>query len=293
VQEVGTALKAGLFMLLIVALLLAPRGAPTAAITTPEGAAAVTVGGVIVAIRAIFGAYSGWNCCAYFCEEVRNPGSAIARGTFTGIVVVTVIYVLANIAYLAVLSPAEMAGSNLVAADAAAKVFGSSGGAIVTAVSLVSLVTVLNSVIMVYPRVAFGVGRDYGIPLLDRVAKNGTPQGALIATVVAGALLATAGVYEILLAFSMSLQVAMQMSVNAAALVMRRREPGLERPWKMPLFPLPALFALAVNTALFLAFVSEAPVTAAQAFALLGVLTGLAWLATRRGARSEAQAPKA
>ena len=62
---------------------------------------------------------------------------------------------------------------------------------------------------------------------------------------------------------------------------MRVREPGLERPWKMPLYPLPAVIALAINGVLFIAFVSEDAVTAAQAFAALGVVTLLGWLATR------------
>ena len=71
-------------------------------------ATALTLGGVIVSLRAIFGTYQGWNSAAYFCEEVRNPGSSIARATFSGIAVVAVIYVLANLAYMSVLSPAEM-----------------------------------------------------------------------------------------------------------------------------------------------------------------------------------------
>ncbi len=281
-QEVGSAVKAALFTALILALLFAPRGAPVASPASADTAAALTLGGVIVAMRAIFGAYAGWNSAAYFCEEVRNPGSAIARSTFSGIAVIALIYVLANLAYLSVLTPAEMATSNLVAADAAARVFGSAAGPVVTAVSLISLVTVLNAMVMVFPRVLFAVARDFSIPMLGRVAANGTPRLALVATVATAALLATIGVYDLLLAFSVSLLAAMGMMVNVAALVVRWREPALERPWRMPLFPLPALAALAINTALFLAFVSEDAWTAAQAFSTLAALTGLAWVFTRR-----------
>lgn len=235
-----------------------------------------------MALRAISGTYYGWNSASYFCEEVVDPGRTIARATFSGIAVVTVIYVLANLAYLNVLTPAEMAGSNLVAADAAGRVFGDVAGPIVTAISLVSLVTIINAMVMVFPRVLFAMAREYQISALTRVAANGTPRLALIATVLAGGLLATIGVYETLLTFSTSLLALMSVLVNAAVIVLRVREPNLERPWKMPLYPLPAIIALAINTTLFVIFVVEDPLTAGKAFGMLAVLIGLAWLLVRR-----------
>ena len=281
-QEIGSAVKAVLFLVLILALFFWPRSAPVASVVTPEAAAALTLGGVIVSLRAIFGTYQGWNSAAYFCEEVRDPGRDIARATFSGIAMVAAIYVLANLAYMSVLTPAEMAGSKLVAADAAARVFGPAAEPVVTAVSLISLVTVLNAMVMTFPRVLFGVSRAFNIPVFNRVAANGTPRAALFATVGLAALLASIGVYDLLLAFSVSLLAAMGMMANAAVIVMRVREPGLERPWKMPLYPLPAILALVINGVLWLAFVSEDPWTALQAFVALSALTLLAWLVMRR-----------
>jgi len=255
-QEIGSAVKAVLFLVLILALFFWPRSAPVASVVTPEAATAVTLGGVIVSLRAIFGTYQGWNSAAYFCEEVRDPGRDIARATFSGIAVV--------------------------AADAAARVFGPAAEPVVTAVSLISLVTVLNAMVMTFPRVLFGVSRAFNIPVFNRVAANGTPRAALFATVGLAALLASIGVYDLLLAFSVSLLAAMGMMANAAVIVMRVREPGLERPWKMPLYPFPAILALVINGVLWLAFVSEDPWTALQAFVALSALTALAWLVMRR-----------
>jgi len=281
-QEIGSALKAALFAVLIAGLFMAPRGVPVETVIAPTAAAALTFGGVVMALRAISGTYYGWNGAAYFCEEVVDPGRTIARATFSGIAVVTLIYVLANLAYLNVLTPAEMAGSNLVAADAAGQVFGLTAGPVVTAISLISLVTIINAMVMVFPRVLFAMAREYQVSALTRVAANGTPRLALIATVLAGGLLATIGVYETLLTFSTSLIALMGALVNAAVIVLRVREPGLERPWKMPLYPLPAIVALLINTALFVVFVGEDPVTAAKAFGSLAVLIALAWVITRR-----------
>jgi len=281
-QQIGSAIKAALFAVLIAGLFFAPRGAPVATVVEPGAVVALTFAGVVMALRAISGTYYGWNGAAYFCEEVRDPGRSIARATFSGLGVVTVIYVLANLAYLNVMTPAEMAGSNLVAADAAGRVFGSAAGPVVTAISLISLVTILNAMVMVFPRVLFAMAREYQIEALSRVAANGTPRLALIATVATGGLLATIGIYEVLLAFSTSLLALMGVAVNAAVIVMRMREPDLERPWKMPLYPLPAIIALVINATLFVVFVAEDPTTAAKAFGGLAVLVGLAWLLIRR-----------
>ena len=280
-QEIGSAIKALMFLALIGALMLAPRSAP---VETLHAGAPLTLLGLIVAFRAIAGTYTGWNAAAYFAEEVRDPGKTIVRATFSGIALVTVIYVLANAAYLMVLTPAEMAGNNLVAADAAARVFGPVADRIVTAISLISLVTILNAILMSQPRLVYAIARDAGIPGLSRVAANGSPQFALAFMVVAAGLLALVGVYEILLAFSAALTTAVAVCVNVAALWLRRKEPDLERPWRMPLFPLPALFSLLVNGAILAAFLYEAPVIAAQAYAGLIVLTALAYVITRRRA---------
>jgi APA family basic amino acid/polyamine antiporter len=271
-QEAGSALKALAYGTLIAALLLAPRGAPVSSVHLSPAVHAL---GLIAAVRAIVGAYSGWNSAAYFCEEVRDPGRALVRGTFMGIGAVIAVYVLMNVALLRVLTPAEMAGGNLVAADAAARVFGTSvlADRVVTAISLIAVVTITNALLMQLPRILFAIGRDAGAPLLSEVAANGTPRIALLSTGVIASLLATIGVYEILLSFSLSLVTAMSMCVNAAAIAVRLKEPGLARPYRMPLFPLPALFSLTVNSLLLAAFVYEDPVTSASAAGLLILIT--------------------
>lgn len=279
-QELVSAVKALIFIGLTIALLTAPRGAPVASAMSPE----MTAVGVIVAIRAIVGTYLGWENAAFYGEEIKDAGRAIARATFSGIALVTIIYVLVNIALLNVLTPAEMAGSTLVAADAAARVFGPSGETVMTAVSLISLLSIMNTCMMTFPRLIYAMARDAGIPYLSHVSPNGSPQFALGVMVAACAALSLIGVYAILLAFSTWLTTCVAAMVNLSAIVLRRAEPGLERPYRMPLFPLPAIFALLVNLGFLAAFLYESPGTVVQASALVLTLAGLAWLATRRSA---------
>lgn len=282
-QEIGSAVKALLFMLLIAILLLVPREAP---LQTVDASHAVTIGGVLLAIRAIVGTYAGWNGAAYFCEEVRDPGRSIVRATFFATGLVIAIYLLINLAFLRVMTPDEMARSTLVAADAASRAMGPAADTVVTALSLISLVTIANSLGMMYPRVLFALARDIGsVGPLVRVASNGTPRAALIVTMVSSATLASVGVYEVLLSFNLSLFAALSVIVNAAAIQMRRAEPDLERPYRMPLFPLPALVALAINAALLVAFVLDDWRTALGAFASLAVVV-IVLLALRGGNRA-------
>jgi APA family basic amino acid/polyamine antiporter len=180
-----------------------------------------------------------------------------------------------------------MAKSNLVLADAAGVVFGPLADTLITVISLISLATTQNTVVMMFPRVLYAIGRDAGGVLgLTRVTANGTPSTALMVTVVLSAVLASIGIYDILLALSASLLAAVSVVINLAVIRMRRSEPGLARPWRMPLFPLPALLALGVNAALLAAFVYEDPVTAVLGFAGLGMLVVPIYLAIRRRAQA-------
>lgn len=278
-QEAASAAKAVAFALLIAALIASPRGAPVQPAALPP---VVTLLGLIFVMRAIVSAYSGWNSAAYFVEEVTDPRRSIARATFSGIALVTVIYVLVNIALLSVLTPAEMAGASLVAADAAGRVFGPAGDTVVNVIALVSLLSILSMIVMIVPRILYAIAREAEVPYLSHVSPNGTPMVALAAMVGASALLAISGTFLFLLALSTWLTTSANIVVNLAALAVRQREPEPERPWRMPLYPFPATAALLINTALVGGFCYEEPVTSLQAAILLAAATALAWLSADR-----------
>lgn len=282
-QELGSVVKTALFVALIATLLFSPRGSPVPHPALPAG---FTVLGVVTALRAVTGTYNGWNGAAYFGEETVNPARTMTRATFTGIALVTGLYLLTNLAFLRVLSPAQMAGDNLVAASAMAKVFGARADFYVTAISTISLITVANMTIMMFTRVLFAIARDRQVPALSTVAASGTPRAALIVTAGAGAMLACIGAFDVLLALSTALYSAMLLSVNLAAIVLRRREPDLERPYRMPFFPLPALIAATGNAALLTAFTLDDPRAAAAGIGLMLAMTALIQLAVRTAGRA-------
>lgn len=279
-QNIGSALKA-LALLVIVALCFAAPG-PAATATGFTDHPALTIAGVAIALRAILNTYSGWNTCAYFCEEVQAPEKNLARATFSGIAVVTALYVLVNAGLLHALTVDQIAASTLPVADAVATVLGPRGGMITTAFAMISVAAIANLVVMTATRVAFGMARSGIMPsFLAHVAPTGTPRAALLASVVIAAALASTGAYIPLMAISATFIILINIAVDLAALGLRRSEPNLARPYRIPFFPLPPLMGIAINVVILIALLREDPANTFVGIATPFV-TALAYLAIHR-----------
>jgi basic amino acid/polyamine antiporter, APA family len=278
-QSVGNALKGLALLMLACALLLAPSVEAAPLEQVPPG---VTLLGAIAAMRAIYGTYGGWNAAAYFGEEVRQPERNLARALFSGIAIITVLYLLLNAALLHVLTIPELAASNLPVADAAARTFGLRGAIVVAIVAALAVATVANAQVMYVPRILFSMARD-GLVFerIARVSRSGTPTGATGLTLVLTITLAATGVYETLLAIYASLATLVAALVNAAAIRMRLRATSVPRGYRMPLFPIPAVVALLINISLGAAFFFENPKSGGYALLLLAGVLPVYWVVTR------------
>jgi APA family basic amino acid/polyamine antiporter len=277
-QTLFSAIKGAMLVGLIVAL-FAWRGETGAEVAAPVAVAGVpaTAVGVLAlagAMRAIVNTYSGWWSSAYFNEEVKQPRDLV-RATFGGILAITAIYVLVNAALLHVLSPVEMAATKLPAAAAATRALGPAGGMVMTAMAIFSVVAICNLVMMLVGRIGYGMARDRVLPrALMQVSAKGTPQVAMSVAAALAIVAALSGTYETLIALTVPISVAGIGVVDLAAIRLRRREPELERPFRMPLFPLPAVIGFLINTGLLVAMAVEDPahtVTGIGAAGALGI----------------------
>lgn len=263
----------GVVLLGFVVLLFAHPG--SAGPTTPmEGAgAAVGVAAIAAAMRVILSTYNGWQDAVYFCEELQNPERTLPRSMAIGIGGVALLYVLVNAALLHVLAPAQMASSTLPAADAARVVLGGNGEFALTVFGVLSVAAITNLMTMKSARLSFALARQQLLPAkLTHVATSGTPRPALTTSVLLSAAFAATGTYETLVATSVALTVSMFIIVNAAAIRLRRKEPELQRPFRMPLFPIPAVLAIGVNSALLAALIYDDPLHSLEGFALVAVI---------------------
>jgi APA family basic amino acid/polyamine antiporter len=260
-QSIGSAIKAiGLIVLVAALFIFKGKGAPMAAPPPP----AFSWVAAMLSLRAIYGAYGGWHAPVYFSEEVHEPERNVARATFAGIALVTTLYVLVNAAALYVLPIGVLAQSKLAMADAAKAVLGAGSGVVVTVLAVIAVATLVNLQMMEHVRTTFAMARMGVLPArLATVSKGGTPRFSLLVVlaatilIIAGADLAKGQLYEILLNLYAPFAMLVFLALATASLVLRRREPDLPRPWRMPLFPLPAILSALINLALLVLFLAS------------------------------------
>ena len=288
-QEGTTAVKFLAFLALVVAAFM-HGPAPTRGLPAAADARGLTLTGVIFALQAIVIAYGGWQSALYFTEEDRDPARHLPRAMVGGVVSVIVVYLLVNLALLNVLSIPELAKSTLPGADAAAIVAGDRGKQIITVLSVISLLPLLNAILMIGTRILYAMGRDGLVsPRTASVNPGGTPVVATVVTTGVAVLLIASGTFQNLIALA-SVFLAVNYCVCCLALVvLRRREPGLARPFRAWGYPWSAAVVVAGAVVFLAGVLVNDTASAVKAIGLLALgLAGRAALAVRSGKRQAA-----
>src|ERR1700736_849327 len=188
---------------------------------------------VVTALRAVFLTYDGWYSPIYMAEESTQPTLTLPRAIIGGTVLVAAIYVLINIAILRVLPLPVLAASKLPAADAARVVLPHGGAELVTVISLMTVLSLVNATLLMGPRVLLAIGRDgFFTQKADLVSAGGTPQVALGVRSAAAAALILSGTFEQIIAIAAVLFLLNYVSAYVALIVLRRREPAMSRPYR-------------------------------------------------------------
>jgi APA family basic amino acid/polyamine antiporter len=184
---------------------------------------------------------------SFVAGEIRDPKRNVVRALGLGTVTVAAVYLLANLAYVRVLSMSEIAASEHVGADAASRVLGAAGGTVVSLLILISVVGTLNGCFLTSPRVYFAQARD-GL-FFRRFAEvhpvHDTPGFAIVAQAAWSAVLLLTGSYESLIDYALFGIWIFYGLMIAAVIVLRRTRPDLPRPYRMWCYPVtPMLFLL-------------------------------------------------
>lgn len=234
----------GLCLVIAAGLLFAPDAT---ALPAAEGDRDGSLGLVMVFVLLTYG---GWNEAVYLTAEVRDAKRWMPRILTLSLVVIAALYVLANLAYLRVLGQGGMAGSDAVAADMMRAVFGGSGAVLMSAIVVVAALTSANATMITGARSVHAVGRDFrALSFFGRWDDgSGSPraamlvQGALSLALVALAATALDG-FRLAVEYTAPVFWLFFLLVGIALFVLRRREPGLPRPFRVPLYPaVPLLF---------------------------------------------------
>lgn len=235
--------------------------------------------GLALAFQAISFTYYGWEEPAKLAEETEDPGRSMPRILVGGAVAVALLYLLINLAFLSALTPEEMAGSQLVAADVLHTTFGSAAGTFVTMASLVILLSSLNVQFLGMPRVALGLAREGMAPsAFLRVSPRGTPQPALVFISLILIVLAVTGAFEFLMRFMMAVAFAVDLVVLAGVFRLRKIRPDLHRPVSVPFYPVLPAVTVVLYLIVLVTIVGTQPVLGAGASLMLGSLILAGWL---------------
>lgn len=295
-QNIFTVLKLAALAALIAAGLAAAHlggavsGGTAAVFAAPAGAGAVfrVVGYALVPILFTYG---GWQQTNFIAEEIIEPERNLPRALVLGVVIVVLVYVLANVVYLKVLGASGLAVSETPAADVMRRLLGSPGETLIRAGIAVSTFGFLNLVILVSPRVYQAMAADgVFLPALARLhPRYRTPAAAIGLQAAWAVVLTVTKSYGQLLDYVVFGDWIFFGATVATLFVYRARErrAGAARPaFTMPGFPVtPALFVLAALYVVLSSVVGN-PRNAAIGAALLaaGVPVFYFWRARSRRA---------
>src|SRR5262249_20788623 len=250
-QEITSLVKGiGLFAF-VIACFLHSKGSESALHQTSLHLTVTPLGwfaSVIIALQSIINTYDGWYSANYFTEEDVDPGRNLPRSAIGGILATTVIFLLVNLGLLVALSLPELAASKMPATDAAQSIFGPRGGQLITALSLISLLSVINAVLLLATRILFAISR-HGLFLHSaaNVSEKGTPVLAMWLTTLSAIILISTGSFEALLGIAAFLYVVVYLSGFFALFMLRKKEPNLPRPFKVWGYPWSTLIAIVVS----------------------------------------------
>ena len=245
VQIFVTIVKVALILFIIAAGLgWGHRATETAAAgtTTP-----LSLAGFFAAMVAALWAYDGWNNVSMVASEIRKPQRNLPLALIWGTLSVAIIYLLANAAYFYVLSPAEVARSNRVAAEMMRRILGDSGASIVSVAAMISIFAALNGSILSGSRVPYAAARDgLFFRSIARVHPQfHTPGISILAMSAWAAVLVLSGSYDQLFTYVIFASWLLYGMTTAAVIVLRRKRPELVRPYLTLGYPVvPVLFVL-------------------------------------------------
>jgi basic amino acid/polyamine antiporter, APA family len=253
VQRTFTGLKiAGLLTLIGAGLFSSQTAAPIAA--APHSAMHFGI-----AMAACLMAYNGWSYVSFVAGEVRDPQKNLLRSLVLGMAAVGVLYISANIAYLKVMTVAQIAATDRVGADLAVRVLGPIGGTLVSVTVLLSIIGAVNGCILTGARIPFAQARDslFFARFGEVHPRFQTPGFAILCNGIWTAILVVTGSYETLYSYSILAAWIFYTMTVAAVFVLRRKLPDANRPYLMWAYP----YSLWLFVAVSVWFIADALVT--------------------------------
>ncbi|MFP5041825.1 APC family permease [Parasediminibacterium sp. JCM 36343] len=219
---------------------------PVSGFSVAPIAGAALMGGIASAMVGSVFSSDAWNNVTFIAGEIKNPQKNIGLSLFLGTLIVTLIYVAANLVYIAVLPLDVLAHveKDRVAVAAANAIFGNIGTILIAVLIMISTFGCNNGLILAGARVYYTMAKDgLFFKKAGTLNKNAVPAWALWAQCIVAALLCLSGKYGDLLDMVSFIVVIFYVLTIAGIFILRKKRPDADRPYKAFGYPfLPALY---------------------------------------------------
>jgi basic amino acid/polyamine antiporter, APA family len=248
IQVVFTVIKTAAMAVIMVGLLFSGKGDISnlymdSQTITPGGWS--LLGAIVAATSGAFWAYDGWNNITFVAGEIKNPQRNIPKSLLTGLLICIAIYTLITMAYTYVLPIDTIAGSPIVASDAATVVMGSLGGACIALMVIISTFGTTNGNILATARVSFAMAQEQRFFLFAGHVhpRFQTPGKALWLHGIWTSILVLSGSFDMLTDMLIFVSWFFYGMSAVGIFVLRKKLPHAERPYKVWGYPwVPAIF---------------------------------------------------
>ncbi|MBS0580285.1 MAG: amino acid permease [Proteobacteria bacterium] len=255
------------------------------------------------AMFAALWAYSGWQYLPMAASEVHDPQRTLPRAIIGGTLLVLVIYLAVNCAYLYALPFWQVASSNStaypdapsVAARAVQTFLGSRAAPVASLIFLISTVGSLNGTILTRARVSYASARDglFFAPFARLSPRTRVPVTSLVLLCIWGAVLAASGTFDQLTNMAVMSYALFWIPVTLSVVVLRRRHPEAARPFRLPGYPWVPIVVALIMAWIAVSAVLTTPKESIATIVLILLALPLYPLFRRRAALTPTPAPRA
>lgn len=217
-------------------------------------------------------AYDGWIHVGNIAGEMKNPKKDLPKAIVFGLTGVMLVYLLINIAYLFVMPAASLAATATPASDVANVIFGSVGGKLITIGILISVFGTINGYTMTGIRIPYAMALDNQLPFSNWFQKLGKKSsipynGGIIILIISVIMIFTGGFNQLTDMLIFVIWIFYTLTF-IAVFVLRKREPELKRPYKVPLYPVIPIIAICGGVFIVLNTLYTQPLNAGIGLAL-------------------------
>jgi APA family basic amino acid/polyamine antiporter len=231
-------------------------------------------GALALGMVGVLWSYGGWQHATFASAEVQNPRRTLPIAMTIGAATVTLLYLTANMAYMFLLTPAQIAASPRVAADAISTVLGPFGGSLISLAIVISTFGVVGIYTLTAPRIYFAMAADglFFRKVAEIHPRFQTPAFAIITqSLWAAVMVLFWGTFENLISYVVFTDWIFFALAGFSVIIFRRTMPDAPRPFRVPGYPWVPLFFVAISTWFVVTTLFQKPAQAWAGLLFLGL----------------------